>query len=290
LFSCIEMKEIDDWDIDIASKSNLFDLKLKEVWQYRDLILMFIKRDFIALYKQTILGSLWFIIQPLMTTLTYMVVFGTIAHLPTDEQPEILFYLSGIVFWNFFSSSLLKTADTFSANAGIFGKVYFPRLTVPIANVCTTFISFIIQFTLFIVIYVAYIFIAEYRPDVSMAILLVPFLLIITGALSLGLGIIISSLTTKYRDLKFVVMFGIQLLMYAAPIVYPASMVTDHRLYILIQLNPITPIIETFRHSMFGSGNLNWFFLGYAALFTITILICGIALFNKVEKNFMDTI
>lgn len=285
------MKEQTDeyWDIIINPKSNWFELKLNDVWKFRDLIFMFIKRDFISQYKQTILGPIWFIIQPLITTLTYMIVFGSIANLSTDGQPRILFYMSGILFWNYFSTSFLRTSETFSANAGMFGKVYFPRLTVPIASVLSSFISFFIQFALLIIILVIYMA-NGYNPEWSISILLVPFLMVLMAAQALGFGIIISSMTTKYRDLKYLVTFGVQLLMYATPVVYPLSIVTDSRLLFLLKLNPITPLIETFRYALLGSGAFSWEAIAYSTLASCVVLLCGIVLFNKVEKTFMDTI
>lgn len=284
------MKKEEYWDIVIKPSSNWFELKLKEVWKYKDLIFMFVKRDFVAVYKQTILGPLWFLIQPAITALTYIVVFSNIAHLSTDQLPPILFYLSGILFWNYFSSCFLKTSDTFSANVGIFGKVYFPRLAVPFATVLSSMISFAIQFVLFIAVYGYYI-LNGYESSVSMAMLIVvPYLIILMAALALGLGIIISSMTTKYRDLRFLVTFGVQLLMYATPVVYPISMVTNIHLKLLLKLNPMTAIIEAFRFIVLGSGDCSFNGIIYSSLITLVILIVGILVFNKVEKNFMDTI
>lgn len=283
------MKPNDHWDIVISPQSSWLDLKLAEVWKFRDLIFMFIKRDFIAQYKQTILGPIWFVIQPLITTLIYMVVFGGIANLSTDGQPRILFYMTGVLFWNYFSTSFLRTSETFSANAGMFGKVYFPRLTVPIASVLSSFISFFIQLILLVVILFVYMY-NGFRPDWNYTILLLPVLMVLMAAQALGFGIIISSLTTKYRDLKYLVTFGVQLLMYATPVVYPLSMVKDELLTLLLNLNPMTAIIETFRFALFGSGTFSWDALAYSAGASFFVLFCGVVLFNKVEKTFMDTI
>lgn len=284
------MKEGNNWDIVIVPQSNLLEVNLKEVWRYRDLIFMFVKRDFVSFYKQTILGPLWFIIQPLITTLTYVVIFGSIANLSTEGQPAILFYLSGIIFWNFFSTILLRTSETFTSNAGVFSKVYFPRLTVPIATVCFSFVSFFIQFSLFIVIFLFYYFFMDYHPVITYSILLIPILILIVAFFSLGLGIIISSLTTKYRDLKFLVSFGVQLLMYAAPIVYPMSAVSNEKLAFILKLNPITPVIEIFRCAILSSGSFDVGVLWYSITATCFVLIIGVIIFNKVEKTFMDTI
>jgi lipopolysaccharide transport system permease protein len=283
------MEDNKDWDIYIQPESPWFELRLKEVWRYKDLIYMFIKRDFVAQYKQTILGPLWFIIQPLITTLTYVIVFGNIANLSTDGQPKLLFYMSGILFWNYFSTSFLRTSETFSANAGIFGKVYFPRLTVPIASVCSSFISFLIQFLLLLIIYAAYI-LNGLSFEWNWAMLLLPVLMILSAVQALGFGIIISSMTTKYRDLKYLISFGIQLLMYATPVVYPLSAVTDVRLAWILKLNPMTAIIETFRYALLGSGTLNVSLLIYSAVISFVVLLLGMSVFNRVQKNFMDTI
>jgi lipopolysaccharide transport system permease protein len=278
------------WDITIQSDSSWFELNLAEVWKYRDLIIMFIKRDFIAQYKQTILGPLWFFLQPLITTLTYIVVFGKIANLSSDGQPRVLFYLSGILFWNYFSTSFIRTSETFSANAGIFGKVYFPRLTVPLATVCSALLSFAIQLLLFSIVYIYEVVVHGYHSEWHGLIFILPLLIIIMAALALGTGIIISSLTIRYRDLKYLVTFGIQLLMFATPVVYPVSAVKNPTLSTLLQLNPMTAIIETFRYAILGSGDFSWPLLGYAAGMSFVILIIGIVLFNRVEKTFMDTI
>ncbi|WP_299251854.1 ABC transporter permease [uncultured Cytophaga sp.] len=279
----------DEWDIIISPKSSWLHLNLGDVWRFRDLIFMFVKRDFIAQYKQTVLGPLWFIIQPLITTATYIVVFGNIAKLSTDGQPEMLFYMCGILFWNYFSTSFLRTSETFSANAGMFGKVYFPRLTVPIASVLSSFISFGIQFVLLMCIFMFYI-LNGYDVQLNAVMLLFPFLMILMAAQALGFGIIISSMTTKYRDLKYLVTFGVQLLMYATPVVYPMSAVTDIRLQLFLKLNPITPVIETFRYGLLGSGTFSWQDLVYSFIVSFIVLLLGIALFNRVEKTFMDTI
>ena len=286
------MKDIDKdkWDIIIQPKSHWFELRLVEVWKYRDLIAMFIKRDFIAQYKQTILGPLWFLIQPLITTLIYVIVFGEIAGLSTDGQPQILFYLSGILFWNYFSSTFLKVSETFLANTSIFGKIYFPRLVVPISVVFSTMVAFIIQAVLFIVVYIYYVLYKDYHSLMNQTILLLPALIFVMAALSIGMGIIISSMTIKYRDLRYLVTFGIPLLMYATPVVYPLSAIKDPLITFLIKLNPMTGIIETFRYMVFDTGVCDLYLLGYSCCVTFFLLVIGIAIFNKVEKDFMDTI
>lgn len=283
------MEKIEKWDIIIEPKSNLFELKLSEIWTYRDLVMMFVKRDFISQYKQTILGPLWFLIQPVLTTLTFLVIFTGIAKIATDNQPPVLFYMSGILMWNYFASCLTKTSDTFLVNASIFGKVYFPRLTVPVSNVISNLIAFAIQLLLFFCIYVYY-FITTDSMHINFTMLAwVPYLVLLMAAQGLGFGIIISSLTIKYRDLKYLIVFGVQLLMYATPVVYSYSSLPEtYKKY--IAFNPMTAVIETFRYSIFGSGSFRLDFIIYSTVVSIAILLVGILLFNKVEKNFMDTV
>jgi lipopolysaccharide transport system permease protein len=281
-------QEPEDWTLIIQPKRHLLDINLKDIWRYRDLIALFIRRDFVAKYKQTILGPLWFIIQPILTTLMFTVVFGTIAKISTDKLPPMLFYLSGIVGWTYFSSCLTTTSNTFVANAGIFGKVYFPRLALPISIVISNLVQFIIQMFLLggFMIYFG-IKGANFHPNEYM--LLIPVLIIIMAALGLGFGIIISSMTTKYRDLTNLVAFGVQLWMYATPVIYPLSAIPEsYKVYVLA--NPLTPIIETFRYALLGTGSFSWAYLLYSAIFTVVVLTIGILLFNKVEKTFMDTV
>ena len=265
-----------------------FDVDFKELWRYKDLILLLVRRDFVAIYKQTILGPLWFIIQPLLTTIMFTIVFGNIAKISTDGLPKMLFYLSGTVTWSYFASCLNSTSNTFIANAGIFGKVYFPRLAVPISIVISNLISYGLQFVFFLC-FMAYFLICGSDIHPNIAILLTPVLLLIMAGLGLGLGIIISSLTTKYRDLRFLITFGVQLFMYATPVVYPLSMVPDkYKPFILA--NPMTPIIETFRYCYLGKGTFEWSHLGLSAATMLVILFIGFMMFSKVEKTFMDTI
>ncbi len=280
--------EENNWSLIIEPKRHWFDIDLKEIWRYKDLIILFVRRDFVAKYKQTILGPLWFIIQPLLTTLMFTVVFGKIAGIPTDGLPQMLFYLSGITAWNYFSTSLKATSNTFVANAGIFGKVYFPRLTIPISVIISGLIQFFIQF-LFLVCFMIYFGItgADFSPNYY--IFLLPVLLIIMAGMGLGFGIIISSLTTKDRDLTNLVGFGVQLWMYATPIIYPLSEIPDkYKIYIIA--NPISPIIEAFRYALLGKGSFDIFHLTYSFVFTLVVLIIGIFLFNKIEQSFMDTV
>jgi len=260
-----------------------------EIVKSKDLLFLFVKRDFISIYKQTILGPLWFFIQPILTTLIFTVVFGKIAGISTDGLPKILFYLSGITFWNYFSECLTKTSNTFIENQNIFGKVYFPRLILPISIVCSSLLKFGIQFLLFLVIWIYYMGHYKYNIEPNSYILLFPFLIILTGLLSLSIGIIITSITTKYRDFRFLIQFGIQLWMYATPIIYPLSSLSGN-LKNMAMINPMTSIIETFKFSFLGEGIFSWFHVGYTALFTLITLIFGIVLFNKTEQNFMDTV
>ena len=281
----------DNWDLVIQRKTGRFDLNFNEVWSYRTLLEMYIKREIVTAYKQTILGPLWFFIQPIFTTIVFTFVFGSLAGIPTDGLPPVLFYLAGITLWNYFSDSLTKTSDTFIANQGIFGKVYFPRLVVPLSVTITGLIKMGIQFGVFIIVYIYYMSIGASIAPNKYAFLL-PVLIVILASLSLGFGVIISSMTTKYRDLKFLMSFAIQLLMYGTPIIYPLSIMKEnYKEYLwVIQANPLTAVIETFKYGFLGHGTFTWFSLGYSAMFSGIILIIGIYIFNKVERSFMDVI
>jgi lipopolysaccharide transport system permease protein len=283
------MKEKDNWDNIIEPKRNLFSLNLGEVWKYRDLLLMFVKRDFVTIYKQTILGPLWFFIQPIFTALIYTFIFGNIANISTDGLPKILFYMSGTICWNYFADCLNKTSTVFRDNQNIFGKVYFPRLITPLSIVVSGLLKLGIQLLLFICFLVFYYFFSDVNIHLNIEILLFPFLIILMGALGLGLGMIITSLTTKYRDLVFLLQFGVQLLMYATPVIYPLSSMPEKYKWI-IALNPMTSIIETFRYAVLGQGSFSWIYLSYTFIFTLIILAIGTLIFNKTEKDFMDTI
>lgn len=276
------------WTTIIKPKTGLLEIDLKELIQYKDLIIMFVKRDFKTLYKQTILGPLWIIINPLLTTIMYTIVFGNIAKIPTDGMPQIIFYMLGTTVWTYFSTCLTMTASTFTGNAGIFGKVYFPRLVTPISVVISRVINFAIQFILFIC-FVVYYYIKGTPIHPNICILITPFLLVQLASLSLGFGIIISSLTTKYRDLSVLVGFGVQLWMYATPVVYPASQIGG-KLKTLMMLNPVSPIVESFRYAFLGSGSIPWNFLGISVITTLVVLFIGVVLFSRVEKTFMDTV
>lgn len=280
--------ENQDWTMTIRPQRHWLDLRLGELWRYRDLVSMFVWRDFVSVYKQTILGPLWYLIQPLLTTLTFTIIFGNIARLPSDGLPHFLFYLSGTVIWSYFAACLTKTSNTFSGNANIFGKVYFPRLAVPISILISNLVSFLIQFGLFLVIMLYYLSIgAQVRPNHSL--LITPLLVLMMAGLGLGFGIIISSLTTRYRDLQYLVTFGVQLLMYATPVIYPLSAVPD-RFRWLILANPLTPVIEAFRYAFLGAGNLHPGQLLYSFAFMVVILLIGLLIFNQVERTFMDTV
>ena len=281
------MKE-KDWDIIITPKRSLFQLNLDEVWRYRDLLLLFVKRDFIAYYKQTILGPLWFFIQPLMTTVIYTVVFGRLAGISTDSIPPVLFYLAGITCWNYFSESLNKTSTTFKDNQNIFGKVYFARLVVPLSIILSNLIKFGIQFLLFLGFLVYFTWTNSAVSPNSYA-LLFPLLVLMLAGLGLGFGLIITSATTKYRDLVFLLQFGIQLFMYATPVIYPLSAVPEQYQWLSV-LNPLTAIIETFKYGFLGQGTFSWIYLAYSFGFMVILLVLGIAIFNRTEKNFMDTV
>lgn len=279
----------DSWTEIISPKRSLLDINLKELWRYRDLIMLFVRRDFVSQYKQTILGPIWLFIQPLFTTLTFFFVFNQIAKIPTDNIDPILFYLSGITLWNYFSDCFNKTSNTFVANAGIFGKVYFPRLATPISIVISNLIKLGIQILLFLAIMVYQIFIKDIQVNVNTHILILPYLILLMAVMGLGLGIIFSALTTKYRDLSFLLTFGIQLLMYATPIIYPLSY-TGGKLHTIISMNPLTPIMESFRYAFFSIGSFDWSGLAYTSIFSFGVLFLGIIIFNQVEKSFMDTV
>lgn len=272
----------------IKPKNKLFDIDFKELWQYRDLFSMFVKRDIITQYKQTILGPAWFFIQPAITTVMYMIVFGGIAGIPTDGLPQPMFYLAGIVCWQYFADCLNKTSSTFTTHQAIFGKVYFPRLIVPLSTVASNLVRMGIQFLMFLAVYIYYILVGvAIAPNVY--ILLLPLLILMLAGLSLGFGIIISSMTTKYRDLTILFTFIVQLWMYATPIIYPLSSMSAKRQWIMA-LNPVTSIVETFKYGTMGVGTFSWGQLGYSFGFMVVLMVIGIVIFNKVQRSFMDTV
>lgn len=275
------------WTETIESSHSLFDLNLKEVWRYRDLAYMFVKRDFVSSFKQTILGPIWFFINPIFTTIVYIVVFGNIAKLSTDGAPKILFYLAGITLWNYFSSCLTSTSNVFTNNAGIFGKVYFPRLIMPISIVLSNLMRFGVQMGLFLIVFFYYLFKGEVQPN--WWILATPLLIILMAIFALGMGMIFSSLTTKYRDLQMLLTFGISLYMYATPVIYPASSLKGIFKTIAFY-NPLTGIFECFKYAWLGVGDFNSTMLLISTLLILIILVIGTVIFNKVEKGFMDTV
>lgn len=279
----------DHWDLRIKPHTSWLDLHLADVWRYRDLLWLFVRRDFVSVYKQTILGPLWFFIQPLFTTIVFTVIFTGVAKVPTDGMPPMLFYLAGMTPWNYFAACLNNTSNTFVANAGIFGKVYFPRLVVPLSIVVSKIIQFGIQFLLFLGFFIYYLVTgAALNPHWALIPLLVPALILLMAALGLGTGILVSSITTKYRDFTFLLAFGIQLMMYATPIIYPLSVIPEKYRW-LIQLNPMTAPVETFR-ALFLGGPISWSGLGISSAITTVLLLFGVVIFNKVEKTFMDTV
>jgi len=279
----------DSWDLEIKPKRNLLDINIKELLHYRDLILLFVKRDFVAQYKQTILGPLWHLIQPVLTTLIFLLVFGRIARISTDGIPPILFYMTGITLWNYFSFCLTATSNTFVGNAAIFGKVYFPRLVMPLSIVISNLIKLGIQFGLVIAAMIYYHFYGfPIQPTVNW--LWLPFIVLLMAGISLGLGIIISSLTTKYRDLSYLLTFAVQLAMYATPVAYPLSFLKEKSYVWLIAWNPLTSVMESFRYCLYGSGTVDVQSILYSFGFMIVSLIGGVLLFNKVESTFMDTV
>lgn len=277
------------YHVHISAKHNLLDLHLKEVWEYRDLIVLFTKRTFVLTYKQTILGPTWIFLNPFITSIIYTFVFGGIAKMSTDEIPQILFYLCGNAIWTFFSTCVTKNAQTFTANANVFGKVYFPRLTIPISNVLAAIIQFCVQMVLVLIFLIYYVWRGSVNPN-WWAWLVVPLVLLHLGIMGLGFGIIISSLTTKYRDLAILVTFGVQLWMYATPVVYPLSQLTEGLLKKILMLNPVTTPIEVFRYAILGQGTIVPEYLLLSCGITFVIALLGIMIFNRVEKTFMDTV
>lgn len=279
------------WDIEITAKSNLLTLGLRDVWHYRDLLVLLVRRDFVSFYKQTILGPIWFFVQPIITIIVYNLVFNNLAQIGTDGIPGPIFYLAGTIIWNYFSDCLIKTSTVFKDNAAVLGKVYFPRLIMPLSIVLSNLIRFGVQFILFIILLIFFGFKgAAIHPNIYT--LLFPLLIILIAALGLGAGMIITAVTTKYRDLAFVVTFGIPLLMYTTTVIFPLSQAIAHypAFSWIIKFNPITAIIETFRYGFTGQGHFSWQLLGYSSLITTIILLAGILVFNKVEKTFIDTV
>ncbi|MHA4807444.1 ABC transporter permease [Flavitalea flava] len=277
------------WKEVITSRNTILSLNLKEIWEYRDLLSILMRRDILAIYKQTIFGPLWFFLQPVLTTLTYTIVFSNVAKLPTSNLPPVLFYLSGLILWSYFSECIIKTSGFFRDNSQILTKVYFPRLIVPLSLVLTNLLRFSIQLVLFFIIYV-YFFVRGTRLEPNSFTFFLPFLVLLTALLGLGLGMIVSSLTTKYKDLMHLLTFGIQLLMFMSPVIFPLSSFDHSKFKILIMANPMTGIIEGFRYGFFGKGTLNLSLLGYDTGCAVIFLVLGLLIFNTVEKNFADNI
>lgn len=281
-------QESQHWDLIIKGHTSLFDIKFKDLWHYRDLLFLFVKRDFVSFYKQTILGPLWFFIQPIFTTIVFSLVFGKLAGISTDGLPQFLFYLSGITAWNYFADCLTKTSTVFKDNANIFGKVYFPRLIIPLSIVVSNLVRFGVQLLLFFGVMI-YFSLNGAAFEVTSAVLFFPVLVLMMALLGLGVGLIITAITTKYKDLSFLITFGVQLLMYGTTVIYPLSAAPEaYKKY--IELNPMTGIIEAFRYAFLGKGEFTVWSIGYSAAFTLVVLFLGIIIFNKTEKNFVDTI
>jgi lipopolysaccharide transport system permease protein len=280
--------ETQRWTRIVTAKRSALSIPIGELWSYRDLLLLLVYRDFVAMYKQTILGPLWFVIQPVLTAIVFTVVFGNIAKIPTDGLPQLLFYLAGLTCWNYFSETLTKTSETFTTNAAVFGKVYFPRMIVPLSIVISNLLKFVVQLAIFLAFAGWFWWMGvPVRPNVSL--LLLPLVILTMGILGLGLGMIISALTTKYRDLRFLLAFGVQLMMYATPIIYPLSAIPE-RYRVLVSLNPITPLIECFRYGFLGAGTFDLPHLLYALVASCIILAVAMIVFNQIENTFMDTV
>ena len=278
----------DEWTLVIKPRKRWFDINLKALWRYRDLYRMYVRRDIVTEYKQTILGPLWYLIQPLLTTIMYMFVFGGLAGISTDGAPQPLFYMSGIMLWNYFSNCFSRSCDVFTANAGVFGKVWFPRLVVPLSALTSNLLKMLIQLVLFVVMYIGYLVMGT-SLHINWAILLFPFLVLLLAFHAMSWGLIVSSLTTKYHDLKYLVTFGLQLFMYATPIIYPLSVASDKYRH-LLELNPLTSIFEAFKYSCLDCGTLSWGGLLYSTVFMLIMLAVSIVVFSRVERNFMDTV
>ena len=281
--------EAQNWTMTIEPRRSLLDLRLSELWHYKDLVLLFVRRDFVSVYKQTVLGPLWYLIQPLLTTVIFTFIFGQVANLPTDGLPQFLFYMSGTVIWAYFADCLNKTSNTFVNNAHLFGKVYFPRLAVPVSILISNLITFGIQFALFVLFIGFFVLRGTAIQPNWLWVALSPLLVVMMAGLGLGFGILISSLTTKYRDLRFLVSFGVQLLMYATPVIYPISSVPAQYQWI-IYANPMTSIVEAFRYAFLGAGSVNGLQLLYSFCFMLVAVFAGSIIFNRVEQTFMDTV
>jgi len=284
-----QMNENQQYDMVITPRDRLLAIDWKELWRYRDMFVLFVQRNFRTAYKQTILGPLWFLITPVLSVIVYVTVFGGIANIPTDGVPPILFYLLGISVWGYFASCLSATSNSFVSNADIFGKVYFPRIIMPLVAVTTNLLSFAIQLAIFAVFYIYYVATGT-ELTIHWQIVLFPVLIILLALMAVGFGMIFSSMTTKYRDLQIMLNKVISLWVYITPVIYPLSMVTNPKLHLAMSLNPVTPVMEAMKFSLLGAGQFSWLWLAYSAGFTLLLLIFGLMLFNKVQKSFMDTV
>ena len=277
----------EQWDSVIESRHSLFDINLKELWHYRDLLVLFVRRDFVTVYKQTILGPLWFFIQPLLTTITFTIIFGNVAQLSTDGAPKIVFYMAGITLWGYFSTCLTTVSGVFNANAGIFGKVYFPRLIMPLTIVISNLMKFGVQFLLFICFVIYFTLQNQIQPNNW--IMMTPLIIVLMALISMGIGLILSSMTTKYKDLNQLISFGVQLFMYATPVIYPSSSVPSAYQWV-VELNPLVGLFDYMRFAYLGVGEFTILDLVYPSIFSIVILAIGVLVFNKTQKTFMDTV
>ncbi|MFD2909794.1 ABC transporter permease [Flavobacterium ardleyense] len=282
-----KLDEHQEWDAVIEAKHSLFAINFKELWHYRDLLVLFVRRDFVTVYKQTILGPLWFFIQPILTTITFTIIFGNVAQLSTDGAPKVVFYMAGITLWNYFSTCLTSVSGVFNANAGIFGKVYFPRLIMPLTIVISNLMKFGVQFLLFICFVLYFVFQNQIQPNVW--ILALPLVIVFMALIAMGIGLILSTMTTKYKDLNQLISFGMQLFMYATPVIYPSSAIpTDYQW--LVNMNPLVGLFDYMRYAFLGVGSFAFSDFIYPAVFSIIVLFFGILVFNKVQKTFMDTV
>lgn len=281
----------ENWDIKISAESGYLDINLREIWRYRDLLMMFVKKDIVTVYKQTILGPIWFMLQPILTAIIYAFIFGQVARISTGNAPQILFYLGSFTIWNYFAETFKVTSKTFSENATVFGKVYFPRIILPLSKVISGIIKLLIQFLLFFIIWAYYLWVKEaITPNWHMVFF--PVILALIAFMSLGFGIIITSLTTKYRDLNFLVAFGIQLLQFVTPVIFPISSIKNPSYHLWLWLNPLASLFEAFKYAFLGQGTgvFNYYWLGYSVIWTIVALVVGVVIFNRVEKKFIDTV
>ncbi len=277
----------EDWDLIITGQHSLFDVNFKDLWHYRDLLYLFVKRDFVTVYKQTILGPLWFFIQPLLTTITFTIIFGSVAKLPTDGAPKVVFYMAGITLWNYFSNCLNNVAGVFNTNSGIFGKVYFPRLIMPLTIVISNLMKFGVQFLLFLCFVIYFVFQGKIQPNMYIA--LMPLVILLMALIAMGIGLVLTAMTAKYKDLSQLITFGVQLFMYITPVIYPSSSIPNDYKWI-VNLNPLVPLFDYMRYAFLGIGQFSVELLLYPSFFSLVVLAIGIVVFNKSQKTFIDTV